>query len=85
MGIGVSAPKLDLAAMMAFKDQGVDGNVKGVDSLLKKNKIDAFHGLGRVLAAGKVEVKGADGKTQVLESKSIVIATGSDVARLKGI
>ncbi len=43
MGIGV-APKLDLAAMMAFKDQGVDGNVKGVDFLLKKNKIDAFHG-----------------------------------------
>ena len=34
MGIGVSAPKLDLKAMMAFKDQGVDGNVKGVDFLL---------------------------------------------------
>jgi dihydrolipoamide dehydrogenase len=85
MGIGVSAPKLDLAAMMAFKDQGVDGNVKGVDFLLKKNKIDAFHGAGRVLAPGKVEVKAADGKTQVLDTKSIVIATGSDVARLKGI
>ena len=85
MGIGVPAPKLDLAAMMAFKDLGVDGNVKGVDFLLKKNKVDAFHGTGRVLAAGKVEVKGADGKMQVLESKSIVIATGSDVARLKGI
>ena len=37
MGIGVAAPKLDLKAMMAFKDQGVDGNVKGVDFLLKKN------------------------------------------------
>src|SRR5512140_104075 len=85
MGIGVSAPKLDLKAMMAFKDQGVDGNVKGVDFLLKKNKVDTFHGTGRVLAAGKVEVKGADGKPQTLEAKSIVIATGSDVARLKGI
>src|SRR3972149_1048737 len=85
MGIGVQAPKLDLAAMMAFKDLGVDGNVKGVDFLLKKNKVDAFHGTGRVLAAGKVEVKGADGKMQMPDGKSIVIATGSDVARLKGI
>ena len=62
-----SAPKLDLAAMMAFKDQGVDGNVKGVEFLLKKNKVDAFHGDGRIAAPGKVEVKGADGKTQMLE------------------
>ena len=85
MGIGVPAPKLDLKTMLVFKDQAVDGNVKGVEFLLKKNKIDSFIGVGRILAAGKVEVKAADGKTQVLETKSIVIATGSDVARLKGI
>ena len=85
MGIGVSAPRLDLKAMMAFKDEGVDGNVKGVEFLLKKNKIDTFHGAGRIAAPGKVEVKGADGKAQTPEAKSIVIATGSDVARLKGI
>jgi dihydrolipoamide dehydrogenase len=85
MGIGVSAPKLDLKAMMTFKDQGVDSNVKGVDFLLKKNKVDTFHGTGRIAAPGKVEVKGEDGKAQVLDAKSIVIATGSDVARLKGI
>ncbi len=84
MGIGVS-PTLDLKTMMAFKDQGVDGNVKGVEFLLKKNKVDAYFGAGRVAAPGKVEVKGTDGKTQILETKSIVIATGSDVARLKGI
>ena len=85
MGIGVSTPKLDLRAMMAFKDQGVDGNVKGVEFLLKKNKIDGFQGHARIVAPGRVEVKDADGKTQSLEAKSIVIATGSDVARLKGI
>jgi dihydrolipoyl dehydrogenase len=84
MGIGV-APKLDLKSMMAFKDQGVDGNVKGVDFLFKKNKIEALHGSARIVAPGKVEVKADDGKTQTLETKSIVIATGSDVARLKGI
>jgi dihydrolipoamide dehydrogenase len=85
MGIGIGQPKLDLAAMMKFKDEGVEGNVKGVEFLLKKNKIDAFFGAGRVTAPGRVEVKAVDGKTQTLESKNIVIATGSDVARLKGI
>jgi dihydrolipoamide dehydrogenase len=84
MGIGV-APKLDLKGMMAFKDQGVEANVKGVDFLLKKNKIDTYHGTARIAAPGKVEVKEADGKTQMLDTKSIVIATGSDVARLKDI
>src|SRR5512144_1681355 len=47
MGISVATPKLDLMTMMAFKDQGVDVNVKGVDFLLKKHKVDTFHGAGR--------------------------------------
>jgi dihydrolipoamide dehydrogenase len=85
MGIGVSAPKLDLAAMMKFKDEGVEGNVKGVEFLLKKNKIDAFHGTARIAAPGKVAVKGGDGAAQVLETNNIVIATGSDVAQLPGV
>jgi dihydrolipoamide dehydrogenase len=85
MGIKIGKPKLDLAAMMAFKDEGVDGNVKGVEFLLKKNKIDTYRGTGRVAAAGKVEVKSEGGKSQTLDTKSIVIATGSDVAKLKGI
>jgi dihydrolipoamide dehydrogenase len=85
MGVSVPAPKLDLPAMMNFKQQGIDGNVKGVEFLMKKNKIDVIHGKGRILGAGKVEVSGADGKTQLVETKNIVIATGSDIARLKGI
>ena len=85
MGIQVGAPKLDLGAMMKFKDEGVDGNVKGVAFLLKKNKVDTFAGIGRIAAPGKVEVKGAAGKAEMLDTKSIVIATGSDVARLPGI
>src|SRR5215472_14022753 len=85
MGIGVGTPELDLSAMMKFKDEGVDGNVKGVAFLFRKNKIASFQGVGRIAAPGKVEVRGADGKTQTLETKNIVIATGSDVARLKGI
>jgi dihydrolipoamide dehydrogenase len=85
MGINVPAPKLDLKKMMAFKDEGVEGNVKGVEFLLKKNKIDAFHGAARIAAAGQVEVTGEDGSNQVIETRNIVIATGSDVARLPGI
>jgi len=85
MGIKVGKPSVDLAAMLKYKQAGVDGNVKGVEYLLKKNRIEAFIGAGRIAAPGKVEVKTADGKTQVLETKAIVIATGSDVARLNGI
>src|ERR1700682_84461 len=85
MGIGVGKPVLDLAAMQKFKDEGVDGNVKGVAFLFKKNKIDPHIGHGRIAAPGRIEVKGADGKTQMLDTKAIVIATGSDVAKLRGV
>jgi dihydrolipoamide dehydrogenase len=85
MGVSVPPPKLDLPSMMVFKQQGIDGNVKGVEFLMKKNKIDVIHGKGRILSTGKVEVTGSDGKTQIVETKNIVIATGSDVAPLKGI
>ena len=85
MGIKVDQPKLDLPAMMKFKDAGVDGNVKGVAFLFKKNNIDIFQGIGCIAAPGKVEIKAADGKNETIEGKTIVIATGSDVARLPGI
>jgi dihydrolipoamide dehydrogenase len=84
MGVKVGAPQLDLPAMMSFKDEGVDGNVKGVAFLFKKNKIDSHIGAGRIVAPGKVEVA-ANGRAETIDTKAIVIATGSDVARLKGI
>ncbi len=83
MGVSVPAPKLDLPSMMNFKQQGIDGNVKGVEFLMKKNKIDVIHGTGKILGTGKVEVSGSDAK--IVETKNIVIATGSDIARLRGI
>src|SRR5882724_5236820 len=57
MGIRVGTPALDLAAMLKFKDEGVDGNVKGVAFLFRKNKIEPHIGTGRIVAPGKVEVK----------------------------
>ncbi len=84
MGIDV-APKLDLARMQAFKDEGVKGNVDGVGYLLKKNKIDTYHGTGRIVGPGKVEVTPVEGDRVVFEARSIVIATGSTVVPLPGI
>ena len=84
MGITVN-PTLDLAAMLAFKDQGVKGNVDGVEFLLKKNKIDTFQGTGRIVAPGKVEITGANGDKQTLDTKTVVIATGSNSVELPGM
>lgn len=82
-GVIVDPPRLDLAAMMKHKSDTVAANVGGVAFLFKKNKIDALQGVGRILGAGRVEVKTAEGATQILETKNIVIATGSTVAPLR--
>ena len=79
MGIEVK-PSFDLPKMMNFKQEAVDGNTKGIDFLFKKNKVTVFRGMGRIAGPGKV-IAGND----MIESKHIVIATGSDVAQLRGI
>lgn len=85
LGIKISRPKLDLAGMMRHKQSVIDANTNGVAFLFKKNKIDSFTGSGKILAAGKVEVTAEDGARHVLETKNIVIATGSDVAGIPGV
>lgn len=85
MGIHIGHPEVDLKKMMKFKADGVAGNVQGVEFLLKKNKVDTHKGVGKILAAGKVEVTPEKGDAHVLETKNIVIATGSDVANLPGV
>ncbi|MGE0004524.1 MAG: dihydrolipoyl dehydrogenase [Parvibaculaceae bacterium] len=80
MGIGVS-PSLDLVQMLKFKQEAIDGNTKGIDFLFKKNKITALRGTARIVGPGKVQVDGKD----IVETKTIVIATGSDVAGLEGV
>ena len=84
-GIDVAKPKLNLKQMMTHRQETVDANVNGVAFLFKKNKIESFTGTGTILGAGKVEVTAEDGKKQVLETKNIVIATGSDVTPLPGV
>ncbi|KUM23777.1 dihydrolipoamide dehydrogenase [Mesorhizobium loti] len=85
LGVEVGAPKLNLKKMLAHKDATVASNVSGVAFLFKKNKIDSFRGTGKVVGAGKVSVTGEDGKVEEIETKNIVIATGSDVAGIPGV
>jgi dihydrolipoamide dehydrogenase len=70
---------------MKHKDDTVGANVQGVAFLLTKNKVDTFIGTGAVAGAGKVNVTKSDGKVETLETKNIVIATGSDSAPLPGV
>ncbi len=85
LGISVSGLTLDLQKMMAQKEDAVDGLTKGVEFLMKKNKVDYLKGTGRILGAGRVEVSAEDGTKSNLEARNIVIATGSDVAGLPNI
>ncbi|MBX9464986.1 MAG: dihydrolipoyl dehydrogenase [Aquamicrobium sp.] len=85
LGIEIGTPKVNLKKMMEHKTQTVDQNTKGLVFLMKKNKIDTFQGTGQVLGQGKLSVTGEDGKSQEIETKNIVIATGSDVAGIPGV
>ena len=83
--LGIKATvELDLPAMMAKKDKVVGELTKGVEFLFKKNKVEGIVGDAKITAPGQVEVKTRDG-TRTLTAKNIVIATGSDVAKLPGI
>jgi dihydrolipoamide dehydrogenase len=86
-GIQVSGLKLDLKAMLGRKEKVVDDLTKGIEFLMKKNKIDYIVGAGEITAAGEVTVKpnkkGA--RKQVLKTENIIIATGSEVTPLPGV
>ena len=79
MGI-IAETKIDFPKMMNFKQEAIDGNTKGIDFLLKKNKVDVIRGHGKIQGTGKVQVG-----DKVIDTKNIIIATGSDVAKLKGV
>ena len=85
LGVKIGKPTLDLKGMMKHKTETVDANVQGVAFLLKKNKVDTFIGTGAIAGAGQVTVTKADGKVETIETKNIVIATGSESAPLPGV
>ncbi|MEO8757170.1 MAG: dihydrolipoyl dehydrogenase [Devosia sp.] len=86
LGIDIPAPQVNLAQMMVHKDETVAANVNGVSFLFKKNKITIFQGTGSIAGSGKVLVSPDKGGTPItIDSKHIVIATGSVPASLPGI
>src|SRR6202171_5214328 len=76
-GIMIEKVNVDLAKMQQRKDKVVKTLTGGVRALMKTNKVTTFEGFGTITAPGKVSVKSSDGKTQEIETKNIVIATGS--------
>jgi len=83
-GIDVN-PRLNLSQMLQHKDDTVTANVSGIEFLFKKNKITAFRGTGSIVNAGRVLVTPEAGPGITIETKNIVIATGSVPASLPGI
>jgi dihydrolipoamide dehydrogenase len=84
-GIEFSDLRLDLKALLARKDGVVKGLTDGVAFLFKKNKIAWVQGAGRLAGAGKVLVKGAGAETRMLETKAILLATGSEAVSLPSL
>ncbi len=84
-GVEVSGVKLNLAKMMERKSKVVSGLTQGVLGLMKKNKVETLFGFGKIKSKNEVEVKLEDGSTQILETKNIMLATGSVHNTLPGI
>src|SRR4051812_42547757 len=83
-GVQVTGIQLAFADVQKRKEKVVMKNSKGIEFLMKKNKITVFKGTGKLALPGKVEVTGEDGKTKVIDTKNIIIATGSVVRPIPG-
>jgi dihydrolipoamide dehydrogenase len=83
-GIHCDNPRLDFPMVLDRKNKIVAKHAKGVEFLMKKNKVDWIKGYGRLAGPGKVEVT-TDGGKQTLEAKNIVLATGSEARMLPGL
>jgi dihydrolipoamide dehydrogenase len=81
-GIVIEGARADLAKMQERKNKVVKTFNSGVRSLMKTNKVTVIEGLGTIGAPGKVSIKSSNGETQEVETKNIVIATGSAAAEL---
>lgn len=81
-GIIINEPKADLARMIARKDEVVDQTTKGIQFLMDKNKITVFQGTGSFESPTQVKITKNDGASEVIDSKYIIIATGSKPSSL---
>ena len=85
MGINVDNVTINLQEMMNYKDEGINGNVKGIDFLFKKNKVNSVYGAAKILPNNQINIELNDGGEKLIQATNIVIATGSVSAPLSGI
>jgi len=83
-GLKVKELGYDWSGVQKYKSDVVAKNAAGVTYLMKKNKVAVYSGFGKILGPGKVEVAHADGKKEILQTKNIIIATGSVVRPIPG-
>src|SRR5438094_771063 len=81
-GIAIDGARVDLAKMQQRKDKVVKTFNSGVRTLMKTNKVTTFEGTGTIIAPGKVSIRSSNGETQEIETRNIVIATGSTAVEL---
>lgn len=83
-GLKAEGLSYDFPSVQKYKSDVVAKNSAGVTYLMKKHKVAVYNGFGKILGRGKVEVALADGKKETIESKNIIIATGSVVRPIPG-
>ena len=83
-GVQASGIQLAFADVQKRKDKVVLKNSKGIEYLMKKNKVTVIKGTGKLALPGRVEVTDADGKSQTIQTKNVIIATGSVVRPIPG-
>ena len=84
-GIYCENPRLDYKLVNDRKNNIVNKHAKGVEGLMRKNKVEVIKGFGTLKGGGKVEVQAQDGSTKTLEAKNIILATGSEARMLPGL
>ena len=85
MGIEIGKAKLNLKKMMEYKKSGIEGNTQGIEYLFKKNKIEYFSGEAEIISANSVKLVLNAGGENILSTKNIVIATGSQTTALPNV
>lgn len=84
-GVIVKEAVLDFAKVMARKEKMVTANAKGVEFLMRKNKITVFNGFGRLDGKKRLSIEQPNGETKAIEFKNLIVATGSAVRMLPGL
>ncbi len=76
-GVKVSGVELDFGGVVKFRDKVVLKGAKGVEYLMKKNKIEVIAGVARLVSPGRVSVTSPEGQTSILDTRNVILATGS--------